>query len=115
MRMARQRNKYLQWYAITYDWTKQNIEYINILGVTFAEDIIKRVNKEKINSYNDLKNLVRTKLMNTYWCKAEYEVLINNLTGNGRSIKTDVWSQIEKNLDRIVEYIIRELRYDIDY
>ena len=113
--MARKRNKKLEWYAFIYDWNNQKLEYTNILGIDFADDIVKRVNKEKIDNFKDLRSLVRTKLMAQYWCRAEYEVMITDLTLKGKSYKVDVWSQIEKNLDRIVEYIIRELRYEIDY
>ena len=49
-----------------------------------------------------------------YWCKAEHECLIGDFTNNYEKTleKHDIYWQLEPNLDRICEYIIREMKIE---
>jgi hypothetical protein len=50
--------------------------------------------------------------------KAEYEVLVTDLFPRdyedfcNRAIKIDIWYQLEPNIDKIVKYIMEELRLE---
>ena len=116
--MAKRKNKKLEWYAFRYDWNSHNLVQFNVLGERFAEDILKRIKRDKISNYEDLKEGIRRELMYHYWSKAEYEVLVTDLFPKDyedfckSSIKIDVWYQLEYNLDRIVEYIMKELQIE---
>ena len=72
----KRKNKDLKWYAFRYDWNKQGLEVINVLGVSFAEDLLKRIKRDKISTYEELKEGIKRELMYIYWSRAEYEVLV---------------------------------------
>jgi len=114
----KKKNKDLKWYAFYYDWNGHKLERTNVLGPRFTEDILKRIKRDKINTYEDLKEGIKRELMYYYWSKAEYEVLVTDLFPKdyedfcNNSIKIDIWYQLEPNLDRIVEYVIKELNIE---
>ncbi len=114
----KRKNKNLQWYAFMYDFNSHKLERINVLGERFAEDILKRIKRDKINNYNDLKEGIKRELTYYYWSRAEYEVLVTDLFPRdyeefcNTSIKIDIWYQLEPNLDRIVEYVMKELNIE---
>ena len=111
------RNKNLEWFAFEYDFNKRDVVRINVLGTYFAEDMLKRVKRDKLTTYNDIKEGIKRELMYHYWCKAEHEILVTDLFPKDfekESVKLDVWFQLEPNLDRITEYVIRELKLEIE-
>ena len=71
------------------------------------DDLIEDVKKAKKKG-NDIKEVVKRNLMWRYWSKCEWEYVIQDLWGNLEE-KQDVWFQVGMNLDRITEYIEREL------
>lgn len=110
------KNVKLEWYAFYYDWNKKSLVQCNILGDWFKDEIIKRLKSKreyyKTDTYAEFKNQVRSLLMYRYWSRCEYEVLVRDLSEYKEGcdeFKIDVWYQLELNLDRICEYIIREL------
>ena len=115
--MSKRRNKDLEWYAFYQDFNGDELVYINVLGPRLVEDILKGLRSKseylRIDDYDSLKRRVKTYLMSRYWCKSEYEVVVSNWTGHDMEQKIDVWYQLEPNLDRICEYIIRELRLNL--
>ena len=110
------KNKNLEWYAFEYDWNKKDIIRINVLNSGFVEDLVKRIKRDKITTYNKLKEAIKRELMYHYWCKAEHEIMVYDLFPKAKDlekgIKIDVWYQLEPNLDRIVEYVIKELELE---
>ena len=77
----KRKNIKLEWYAFEYDWNSKSLIRTNVLGDRFVENIQKKIKRDKIDNYESLKE----------------------------AVKIDIWYQLEPNLDRIVEYIIREL------
>lgn len=111
------KNVKLEWYAFRYDWNNHKLEFINVLN-GFKEDIAKKIKKgakdkfRPITDYNSFKEYIKGELMYYYWSKSEHEVLIGDLSNHVEKTleKHDIWWQLEPNLDRICEYIIREMK-----
>lgn len=108
----------LEWFAFITDFSSGALSLINVLGKTFSEEIFKRVNSKdnfRIYDYKSLKEFIKQSLMYRYWSRSEYEVLVTGLHSklNEDTLhKIDVWYQLEPNLDRICEYVIREMKLD---
>ena len=115
--MTKRKNNKLEWYAFREDFNKNELERVNVLGIDFAKELLKRIKQDKISSYNELKELIKRMLMYRYWSKAEHEVLVTSLhhrPDRDNVFKIDVWYQLEKNLDRITEYVMKELQIDFN-
>ena len=117
--MRKRRNKNLEWYAFEYDWNNKGLIRTNVLGERFVEDILKRIKRDKIDTYEKLKEGIKRELMYYYWSKAEHEVMVTDLFPRNyedfqeQAVKIDVWYQLEPNLDRIVEYVIKNLNIEL--
>lgn len=115
--MAKRKNKNLEWYAFREDFNRNELERFNALGNWFAEEILKRIKRDKIDSYETLKDGISSILRYTYWSKSEHEVLVTSLhhrPDRDKVFKIDVWYQLEKNLDRITEYVMKELNISFE-
>ena len=116
--MGKRRNKDLEWFAFYQDFNSDKLVFTNVFRSDFVEDILKRVKSKsqfrKIDSYDSLKEAIRAEFVHDYWCKSEYEVIVSNWSGKDFEQKIDIWYQLEPNLDRITEYVIRELQLDFD-
>lgn len=116
--MRKRRNKDLEWFAFYQDFNSDKLIFTNVFRSNFVEDILKRVKSKsqfrKIDSYDSLKEAIRTEFVHDYWSKSEYEVIVSNWSGKDFEQKIDIWYQLEPNLDRITEYVIRELQLDFD-
>ena len=112
------RNKDLKWYAFYQELNSNKLIYTNVLSQDLIEDILKRVKSKskyrKIDSYITLREAIKSYLMWRYWCKSEYEVIVSNWGGKDFEEKIDIWYQLEPNLDRITEYINRELNLNFE-
>lgn len=102
----------LEWYALREDFNKRKIESYNVLAGW--EEKIKKARKNKeFKDYFSLKDWLNKELMYHYWSKAEYEIAVGGLFI--KSIeeleKIDVYRQLELNLDRITEYVIKEMGF----
>lgn len=104
------KNINLEWNVLLFDWDKKTTINYNIFSYGFIEIVNKKLNNNELNNLDDLKSLILR------WCrryrnKGEYEMLIGHLSiRDVRSLeKIDVFRQIEMNIDRIVEYINKEL------
>lgn len=105
--------KKLEWYAfnnISFCGPvdkKGKLEYINVI----RQDLIDRVKKliKKNADYEEIKKEIDASLMYDYWSKSEYEVIVSNWTGPDFEQKIDIYYQLQPNIDRITEYMIREL------
>ncbi|MBO7615096.1 MAG: hypothetical protein J6T15_05310 [Bacilli bacterium] len=110
------RNKNLEWFAFYQDLNSTELVFTNVMSSDLVEDILKGVksksNFRKIDSYDTLKEALRSYFMWRYWGKSEYEVIVSNWSGRDFEKKIDIWYQLEPNLDRITEYVIRELKLD---
>lgn len=115
------KNVKLEWYAFRYNWNEHKLEFINVLS-GWEEDIAKKIKKgakdtyKPVTGYISFKDYIKGELMYYYWSKSEHEVIIADLIDNKEEAKWekhDIWWQLEPNLDRICEYIIREM--DIEF
>ena len=52
------KNKKLEWYAFREDFNKNELVRFNVLGEWFAEDLLKRIKSDKINSYEELRDRI---------------------------------------------------------
>jgi len=112
----KKKNKKLEWYAFREDFNSNKLERVNVLGEWFVNDLFKRIKRDKIDNYEKLKEGIKSILMYYYWSKAEHEVLVTSLhhrPDKDEVFKIDIWYQLEPNLDRITEYVIKEL--DIEF
>lgn len=107
----------LEWYAFEHDFNSDTIIRFNVLNYGILDRINKglRITNDywKITNYEEMKTAVKRELMHHLWSKCEHEYEVKGLFGD-KSYKLDVWYQLEPNLDRIVEYIAREMNIQFD-
>ena len=113
------KNVKLEWYAFRYDTNSKKLVFTNVLN-GYEKAIARKVRagvKDKwqpVYNYKTFKEFIKAELMYRYWCRAEHETLIGGLFHyeEDELEKHDIWWQLEPNLDRICEYIIREMRIE---
>lgn len=113
------KNVKLEWYAFRYEWNEHKLVFVNVLK-GWEEDIYKKVKKgakdnwKPVTDYASFKEWLKGEFMYYYWSKAEHECLIANWCTNPEPTqeKHDIYWQLEPNLDRICEYIIREMKIE---
>ena len=114
----RRKNVKLEWYAIYYEWNYKCLKRENVLGDTIVNAIIDKCVKKKITNYEELRDALKRELMYHYWSKSEWEVIVGDLFYKEPNLdnfeKIDIWYQLEPNLDRISEYVMRELQLDFE-
>lgn len=102
------RKNKLEWYAYLHNYNEDHLSKFNVLHILEDDRNMKRL--KKCNTYDEVKNLLRTMLMSMYWSRTEYEFIVSEWTGKEFKQKIDVWFQIEPNLDRLTEYVIRNIK-----
>lgn len=105
----RVKNKKLEWCVLDYDWNKNKIVNYNIFGQRFIDELYKKVKTKKINNIQELKEFIDSYCKYHYWSRSEYEILVGDLSGKYFE-KIDIYRQIEMNIDRITEYVNKELK-----
>lgn len=102
--------KNLEFYALAYDFNKQELVKINIFNsVSFLDKV-----QESITQYNVDKSLEHFKqninagLKYTFWSRREYELSVGDAfeTDLSKYEKIDVYQQVFPNLNILVKYII---------
>jgi hypothetical protein len=102
------KNKNLEWNVLIYEHNKGKFTNYNIFSFRFIELVNEKLNKDKLHSIDELKELILNWSRRKYWCKSEYEILVGDLSCRA-SEKIDAFRQIEMNIDRITEYVNKEL------
>ena len=110
------KNIFLTWYAFRWNSNTKKTVFTNVL-YGMEEEIYKKVKKgekdkwKPVTDYASFKEFIKLKLMCRFWCKAEHETCIGGLFYHTEEYleKHDIWWQLEPNLDRICEYIIKEM------
>ena len=114
------KNVNLEWYAFRYDSNSNNLVFINVLS-GMENEIARKIKKgakdnwKPVTDYESFKDWLKSDFMYRFWSKSEHEVLISSLFGpEDEQEKHDIWWQLEPNLDRICEYIIKvmEIKFD---
>ena len=108
------KNVKLEWNVLMADSNKKIVNY-NVLDNELVERLHKEIVKKKtITNYEQLKENVKRWCMYYYWSKCECEIIVGDMFAEypDEYEKIDAWRQIEMNLDRMCEYIMRTLRID---
>ena len=102
----------LEWYAFRYDFNTKQLQIFNVMQDDLIEDIEKAYRKKLLKDLNSLKDMIRVWAAYHYWSKAEHEVIVSSLfaDNNSEGVKIDVYYQLEMNLDRITEYVNKEMQ-----
>ena len=106
------KNKNLEWNVLMADFNTKKIKNYNVLGYELVDRLhTKIVKKKEITNYEQLKEDVRSWCMYYYWSKTECEIGVGGMFAKypDEYEKIDAFRQIEMNLDRMCEYIMREL------
>lgn len=106
-------NVKLEWNVLFHDFNKDEIIPYNIFYGDFPVELSKYLKKQKTYKYEDIKEYMNKWALYNYWCKSEYEILVSGLHTKAKDFKIDVYTQIKMNIDRITEYVIKEM--DIKY
>lgn len=106
------KNAKLEWNVFIFDFNIKKIKQYNVFGQKFIEELHKRIRKKEISNYNELKKFIKRYFMYNYWSKSEFEVAMGGCFCDFKIenfSKIDVYSQLVMNLDRITEYVNKEL------
>ena len=115
------KNAELKFYAFTYDWNTKSLEWTNVLGDRYKEHLVNalktKTEERRIKNRDELKENLRQYLFSYYASRAEYEVLVGDLLSEinptkyvDEMVKLDVYNQVIKNLDVMVDYIINTMK-----
>lgn len=110
------KNVKLEWYVLMWDSNTKKVVNYNVLDNELIQILHKEIVKKKtMTNYEQLKETVKRWRMYYYWSKCECEILVSGWPAEEDEFeKIDAWRQIEMNLDRMCEYIMRELKIDFD-
>jgi coproporphyrinogen III oxidase len=111
------KNVKLEWNVLIADFSTNKIKYYNVLNDELIQILHKEIVKKKtITNYEQLKERIKRWCMYYYWSKREWEIGVGGIGAKypDEYEKIDAWRQIEMNFDRMCEYIIRELKIDLD-
>jgi CRISPR/Cas system CSM-associated protein Csm4 (group 5 of RAMP superfamily) len=106
------KTKKLEWFAFRVDFNSKKPVRFNVLNDELIDSLKKKVKKTEKIDYNKFKELLSGELKYYYWSRTEYEVLVSAIHCDEET-KLDVYYQLEPNLDRMCEYLIRELKLDL--
>lgn len=101
-------DKKLEWNVLAYNFNTNEIINYNIFGGHFFTEL----KHENPKTYIELKEFIKKWARYYYWSRAEHEILVGGLFKNCRFEKIDIFRQIEMNLDRITEYVNKELKIE---
>ena len=107
------KNVKLKWNVLFHDFNKDEIIPYNIFYDDFVLDLSKYLKKQKSYNFEDIKEYINKWAMYQYWSRTEYEIIVSGLHTKAKDFKIDVYTQIKMNLDRVTEYVIKEM--DIKY
>lgn len=104
----------LDWKVLRYDPNSCKIVNYNIFGTSdsYEKQLKKARRKREFTNYEELKEYLRKDFLYHFWSKSECEIIVCSLSINWNEFeKIDIYRQLEMNLDRIAEYIIKELKF----
>ena len=101
-------NKKLEWNVLAYNFNTNEIINYNIFSGHFFTEL----KHENPKTYIELKEFIKKWARYYYWSRTEHEILVGGLFKNCKFEKIDIFRQIEMNLDRITEYVNKELKIE---
>ena len=104
-------NKNLEWNVLIFDWNRKKVVDYNIFSYQFIEGLNKKVKANEVTNIEELKEHILAWSRRRYWARAEYEIMVGDLCVNDirKLEKIDVHRQIMMNIDKITDYINKEL------
>lgn len=99
-------DKKLEWNVLAYNFNTNEIINYNIFSGHFFTEL----KHENPKTYIELKEFIKKWARYYYWSRTEHEILVGGLFKNCKLEKIDIFRQIEMNLDRITEYVNKELK-----
>lgn len=99
--------KKIEWYAFYQEFNSDRLKYVNVIRQSLIDRVKKLIKKNA--DYEEIKKEIDISLMHDYWSKSEYEVIVSNWGGKEFEQKIDIYYQLQPNIDRITEYLIREI------
>ena len=103
------KNLNLTWNVLISDTNNKEIRPYNIIRQDLIDDIVKKYRKKELKNIEELRELIRGWAFYHYSSRCEYEIMVGDLFER-HSEKVDAYVQILMNLDRLTEYISREMR-----
>lgn len=105
----------LDWRVLNYDCNSKKVINANVFFSDMPQKIAKDIRNGKIKNKLDLQDWLKSKFMYHYWSRCEYEIIVGNLFCEPEEMeKIDVWRQLEMNLPRITDYVIKEMDIKFD-
>ncbi len=97
----------LEWNVLIHDFNKDKIKKYNI----FRADLFEKIKKAECKTFTELREIINKWARYHYWGRAEYEIAVGGLFSKypEKFEKIDIYRQIEMNLDRITEYVGKNL------
>lgn len=113
MTKAKMKKKFntLEWNVLIHEFNGHKFIYCNVLREDLLDDILKLAKKPF--TYKELREEIQRWAAYHYWSKFEYEFIASTLFGNDEA-KINAYMQLEMNIDRLTEYLIKELELDVD-
>ena len=101
-------DKKLEWNVLACDFNTDKVINYNIFQGHFYVDL----ERNKPKTYTELKEFIKKWARYYYWSRTEYEMMVGGLFEKCKKEKVDIYRQIEMNLDRITEYVNKELKIE---
>lgn len=100
------KNRELKWYVLNWDFNNNKLYDMNIFSEEFKIELYKVYRNKQFNKLSDLKDYLDRYFRWRYMYRREYEMQVGDLLSKEEDfVKIDVYRQLEKNLDRITEYV----------
>lgn len=99
----------LEWNVFVPDINKRKIKVFNIFNhISYKQEIVELLNRGDDYTLEEFREKVKLSTMYYYWCKCEWEILIAPLIGDfdKKSVKIDVYMQLEMNWDHYIKYLL---------
>lgn len=93
--------------VLTWDFNGKDLTITDVLP--YFRDEYKRAKKnERPQTINEWKEFIKRRGMCRYWSRCEYEIIVSPWPAQNKSVKIDVWDQINSNIDIIAEILYGE-------
>lgn len=106
--------KELIWQVFIHDFNENRIKSYNVFDNGRFLDGLKTIKKEmkklKIEDKDWFCDKVCGKAMNAFWCKSEYEIVMDSIFERSCETKVDVFCQLSLNWNQFIDYIWENLK-----
>ena len=102
----------LSWKVLRFDFNSKKIEYFDIFKNSFEEELKLDIKKKDIEVFDQFKQYILSWARYHFWSRCEYEIYATGVPDDEFKYaqKSDVYDQIEMNIDRITEYVMNNIK-----